>query len=210
MQRHMAWRRWRCEAGRAGSRASCGCGAPRPDPLPHTQSMIVVLVFIVFPTCFLSLLPKSRSTPAFSVTKVSSRSARIPRLPQPPYPFQHGFQQIKADLIRQCEAELLVPVAGPNASEVLRLLRPAVLSPPPPDAAVGVAVVAPSLAKSPSQCTAVSTAHSAADAPIAATTESKRASDSAAAAAGLLGLSCAISTGGEVRHPAKSPNVPHF
>ncbi len=184
--------------------------AEHPGQSPSLHRALVVLVV----TVFLILLHAPAAQPpihtCLSTTCVSSRSARIPLLPQPPYPFQYNIQQIKADLIRQCEAELLVPAAGPNASEVLRLLRPAALSPPPPDAAVGAAVAAPSLAKSPSQCMAASTAHSAADAPISAATESKRASDSAAAAAGLLGLSCAISAGGEVRHPAKSPNPPPF
>ena len=36
--------------------------------------------------------------------------------------------QVKADLIHQREIEILVPAAGPGASDVLRLLRPAAAS----------------------------------------------------------------------------------
>ena len=54
---------------------------------------------------------------------VSSRNAaQLRRLP-----FRCGILQVKADLIRQREVELLVPAAGPGASEVFHLLRPAAL-----------------------------------------------------------------------------------
>ena len=36
-----------------------------------------------------------------------------------------GSSQVKSDIIRQREVELLVPAAGPDASEVFHLLRPA-------------------------------------------------------------------------------------
>ena len=108
-----------------------------------------------------------------------------------------SLPQIKTDLIRQREAGLLIPAAGPDASEILRLLRPAVSNPPQSETAAVAKRLATSLnpsisaiptIRSSSALTAANEAAPTADA------EAKR----AAAAAGLLGLSCTISASGEV------------
>jgi hypothetical protein len=118
---------------------------------------------------------------------------------------QHSFPQIKADLIRQREADLLVPAAGPNASEILRLLRPAASNPQEEETAVSLKAAGaaePALWKPAAKASAPSSLAARLQrrrsiSVAAAAAEAKKAADSAAAA--LLGLSCAISARGEVR-----------
>jgi hypothetical protein len=120
--------------------------------------------------------------------------------------------QIKADLIHKREADLLVPAAGPNASEILRLLRPAVRNKPTSERTAGYAagsVIRTQLANAPNQSTAgipMSELNSGdGDTPAAAETKSETAS---AAAVRLMGLSCAISAHGEVQSCPQPPTPP--
>ncbi len=115
--------------------------------------------------------------------------------------------QVKADLIRQREVELLKPSAGPGASEILHLLRPAaedgsavaVEAEQQQDAAVQKQM-SPLRWATASFCATTETLAAAAEA-VFGTASSAVASNGTVAPATsetLLGLSCAISRRGEV------------
>ncbi len=119
--------------------------------------------------------------------------------------------QVKADLIHQREVELLVPAAGPGASEVLRLLRPAVSGP----AVAPAAAALPPLqthslrrAKLPRKMQSISqksfsmsaaTLEAAAASVFGSSKKQLASTAKSNTAAGLLGLSCTIGARGEVR-----------
>ncbi len=100
--------------------------------------------------------------------------------------------QVKADLIRQREIELLLPAAGPGASEVLRLLRPATTETPmgAPPVAVDYQQLSPLPFSEPAAAVAA-TAFNAEGATTPVSSETATASD-------LMGLSCTIGSDGEV------------
>jgi hypothetical protein len=121
--------------------------------------------------------------------------------------------QVKADLIRQREIELLKPSAGSGASEILNLLRPTKYE----GTAVAVETeqvhadtakqqISPrrwKLAETASFCTSAATLAAAAEAvfgpsPSAAASNGAVGMQGVAASETLVGLSCAISSSGEV------------
>jgi hypothetical protein len=116
--------------------------------------------------------------------------------------------QVKADLIHQREIELLVPAAGPGASDVLRLLRPAAASrsanTPAPVAVVPThAQKQAKLPRKMSSLAETSFSMSAATLEAAAASvfgSSKTFTTTAKSntVEGLLGLSCTIGARGEV------------
>ncbi len=107
--------------------------------------------------------------------------------------------QVKADLIRQREIEVLLPAAGPEASEVLRLLRPV--------ADTGFSMSVPAVAHVPLPATLISTVMATGAVTHAghsgSATEPGSSGDAIAPLAvksgpGLMGLSCTIGSSGEV------------
>ncbi len=113
--------------------------------------------------------------------------------------------QVKADLIHQREVELLVPAAGPGASDVLRLLRPAAAS--TENTPSSIAVVPWQKQKQVKLPRKMSSIAEASFSMSAATLEAAAASvfgsskniAPANTAEELLGLSCTIGARGEVR-----------
>jgi hypothetical protein len=85
--------------------------------------------------------------------------------------------QVKADIIRQREIELLQPAAGPGASEVLRLLSPV--------SETGVLLGVPAAANN-AEPGSVTAPVASGEAAISSTTSE------------LVGLSCVIGSNGEV------------
>ncbi len=114
--------------------------------------------------------------------------------------------QVKADLIHQREIELLVPAAGPGASDVLRLLRPAAASRPVDAVSVLPITAQKQSSKMPRKMSFFAEASFSMS---AATLEAAAASVFGSSRAltptaesntveGLLGLSCTIGARGEV------------
>ncbi len=106
--------------------------------------------------------------------------------------------QVKADLIRQRETELLMPAAGPGASEVLRLLRPATET----GASTDLPVTGDVPLSSPSLATALATgaAFIAGESVPVTARVSKKEAASIAIASELVGMSCIFGSNGEVRN----------
>ena len=99
--------------------------------------------------------------------------------------------QVKADLIRQREIQLLLPAAGPGASEVLRLLRPATET--------GMSIAVPATADVPlSASSAALTTFNAGESVSTNVQASNGEATSTATASELVGMSCTIGSSGEV------------
>jgi hypothetical protein len=114
--------------------------------------------------------------------------------------------QVKADLIHQREIELLVPAAGPGASEVLRLLRPAAAS-RSVDAVSVLPITAQKQSKLPRKMSFIAetsfsmsaaTLEAAAAASVFGSSRALAPTAESNTAEGLLGLSCTIGARGEV------------
>jgi hypothetical protein len=114
--------------------------------------------------------------------------------------------QVKADLIGLREIELLVPAAGPGASEVLHLLRPAA-SKLQPQSASPPAAATPQPSKSRRKMSILASASfsksaatlEAAAAAVFGDSEQAISTTTSKAAEALFGFSCIISARGEVK-----------
>ncbi len=101
--------------------------------------------------------------------------------------------QAKAELIRQRESELLLPAAGPGATEILRLLRPQIKTGAP-----ATTDVTSSAALAIGQATVGGTALSAGSFVPVTGPDSSEAANAAATSSELVGMSCTIGSSGEV------------
>ena len=104
--------------------------------------------------------------------------------------------QVKADLIRQREIELLLPSTGPGTTEVLRLLRPATKTEVPAvmTGTANIPISSPSLASVEGKETVFSAGKSV---PVTAPV-SREDTAAVATASELVGMSCTIGSSGEV------------
>jgi hypothetical protein len=154
------WSRRHRSAERVGSRASFGCRLPRSRPAAMLPPSFPALSI---PWIHLSGLRISSVVFQSSIVDHDTSSRHFAIFPSEGPTFPHNpfsllrISQVKTDLIRQREVELLIPAAGPDASEVFHLLRPATPKlaklPPPMQAAErgGESQPEPSLIEKPAE-----------------------------------------------------------